>query len=189
MGGCDGIGLWRSLENVGDNLTRSARRQVLFLPVVEIDQFGVIQTKLPQDSRLIVIRGHHVLDRLVPKLICGPVGHASSNSTSGKPGRKTLSVVVATNGLWVAMVLGHWKSTNLSPPVNQGGFQQSPLLEVFDQCGTWLVGSLTNGGQILLDMIVVVPWLAAQEELNKSNASLNQTTCDQTSFAVFFGSG
>ena len=125
----------------------------------------------------------------MPKLICGPVGHASSNSTSGKPGGKTLSVVVATNGLWVAMVLGHWKSTNLSPPVNQGGFQQSPLLEVFDQCGTWLVGSLANGGQILLDMVVVVPWLAAQEELNKSNAPLNQTTCDQTSFAVFFGFG
>src|SRR5207247_834270 len=61
--------------------------------------------------------------------------------------------------------------------------------EVFHQRSRWLIGFAATIGKIALDVLVVIPDLAVDEELYETDAALDQTPRNQTTRAVFASDG
>src|SRR5256885_12720499 len=69
-------------------------------------------------------------------------------------------------------------------PEHDSGIEQSALLKVEDQGGTGLIGHQAEVFELLRILIVSVPGLPAEIDLNKSNAFFNQTARHEATLGV-----
>ena len=93
-----------------------------------------------------------------------------------------MAVVVAAVG-----ALGDGEPAELACPEDDRLVEQPALLEVADQGRGGLVGPGTQRLERLGVLAVGVPGLAAQEELDKADAPLDQAAGDQAASAVLVG--
>ena len=105
-------------------------------------------------------------------------------AAAGKPSAEALAVVVAAR---LGAGLHHRQSANLAAPMHHSRVEQSALLEVGHQRGGRSVGAAANAGERAVDVFVIVPRLAVEEQLHKTHAALDQAPGDQAARAVFTG--
>src|SRR5262245_46217517 len=90
----------------------------------------LIETEQMQERRVIVEMVHHVLYRLVAKLIGRAVYVAALDSAAGQPNRKTVRIVIAAD---VLLVLYDRQPTHLPAPVYERRIEEPALLEVLHE--------------------------------------------------------
>ena len=75
----------RSRQNFADHPAFAFGRQSLFLPVVDVGQFGMIQAELMQQRGLEVIRGDDVFDRAMAEFVGLAERHSGLDASAGQP--------------------------------------------------------------------------------------------------------
>src|SRR5262245_15112767 len=73
---------------------RFAVCEALFLAVVMVDEFGVVEPEEVQQRGVIVVRADRIHDGLVPELIGCAVGHAAFDPAAGEPTAEALAIVI-----------------------------------------------------------------------------------------------
>ena len=131
-----------------------------------------------------VIDGGDIMNRLVAKLVRGPVGEGSLDSRSGEPACKTLGVVVAAT----RSLLKSRHATELGTPDDEGFLQQTSTLEIFQKGGAGLVENGPVLAVLIFQMLVSVPvahafatcLVCSVEELDEAHAFLDQPSGEDT---------
>ena len=67
------------------------------------------------------------------------------------------------------------RSAKLSAPEDEGVVQESPLLQITDQCRGRLVCFLTAPSDAAGEVVMMIP--AAMKELHTANSAFNQAAC------------
>src|ERR1041384_5398112 len=100
-------------------------RQPVLPSIVQVSQFGVIQSHQVQDRRVQIMDQNRILDRLITDFVSRAVTHAAFDPAPGHPYEKSLVVVVAAQ-----IALGHRHAAELSAPNHQRGLKKTPALQV-----------------------------------------------------------
>ena len=109
-------------------------RQAEVTARVAVCQFFVINPHLMQNRRMQIMNAHAFINGLDAQIICGSIGHSTTNTASRQPHAEPRRVVIAS---FVTLCCG--SSSEFSPPDYQRLIKQSARLEVANQCGNWLI--------------------------------------------------
>ena len=153
------------------------------LPISEEVEILEIHAEQVQDGGLVVVCLDDVFGSSVTDLVGVSVGHASANAAAGKPHAEALPVVIAAT--FDRIAFDHRQSPDLTAPVDQHFIQHAALFEVLDECGRGTISSAADARQGLLQIVVVVPRLPTEEELEKADSPLDETSRNQAACAVF----
>ena len=111
-----------------------------------------------------------------PELVALANRNARFNTTAGQPHCKGIRVMIAS----IIASLDHGRATKLATPDDQSVIQQTSLLQILDERGTWLVRVTAILFQILDQITVLVPGLMKQ--LHVAHTIFHQSPCQQTVF-------
>ena len=120
---------------------------------------------------------NRVFHSLETKLVGSSMNMASLDSTTCKPHREAMVIMITTIdfaciGTWRGK-LDCWRTTKLSSPDHKGFLEKSLALEVRQKCSNRLIAFQGKLAMILLYIVVVVPRLGRPMlKLNEPNASL-----------------
>ena len=179
-------------RRLGENLLHDAGRaavgEALLAAVGMVDEPGVVEAEQVEDRGLEVVGRDDVLDGAVADLVGRAVGHAALDAAAGQPDREALAVVVAA-GLGVELALADG-SRPISPPQWTIVVSSSPrCFRSFTSAAAGWSVRRQIAGRSCADGVVVVPRLAAEEELHEPHAALDQPAGDQAARAVLAGRG
>ncbi len=144
---------------------------------VAIGQFCMIQAETVQHRGLQIVNVHVVFGDLQAQFIALSDNLAGFDPTSGEPYTETVRMMVAACVFIGALELTQWRSAKLPCPDNQGGIEQTPLLQVLDQRSRRLICNVAVLFQLLIDFLVVIP--ACMSEHYESDAPLHHASSQQ----------
>src|SRR5882762_80526 len=114
-----------------------------------------------------VVRG--VESELVGFAQCESWFHAASSH----PHRETIGVMIAA----IVASLHHRRASKFPAPDDERVLQKSALLQVFDQCGTGLIGLFALGFKTAHQSSMVIPGF--MKNLDKTHSMLDQSSREQ----------
>ena len=122
---------------------------------------------------------HPVFNRRKTKIVGLSEVRTRFDATARKPHRKSIDMMISTSSF---TQFRHRCSAKLSTPNHQGVVQQTPLFQIGDQCCAGSIHISTNlfnpRFQIRIPTSMMIP--IGMVKLNKTSASLNQSSCKQT---------
>ncbi len=181
------LGPRRCREDFAHDAGGAAVGDVLGAAVGVVGQARVVQAELVQDRGLEVVRGDDIVGGAVADLVGAAVGHAALDSAAGEPDREALAVVVSARVV-VEGSLADREPADLAAPVDERGVQKAAAC--FRSATSAAAGRSVRrqiSGSVFLMAAVVVPRLAAQEELDEADTTLDQPPRDRAAGAVLAG--
>jgi hypothetical protein len=120
-----------------------------------------------------------LFDRLEPEFICGPMHITTPHASSRQPHAKAVMVVVPPiHFSRIGAGRGEFdggSSAKFASPNDQSFVQHAALFEVGEQGADWLIAFAGEAPMVLLQVIVVIPWLPSSVPyLNEAHASFQE---------------
>ena len=116
-----------------------------------ISQSLVIHAQQMQESRVKVMHVYRALHRRIPKVVRGPMGHATSHTSTGHPNRECLGMVVAS-----IAVLRDGSPPKLGTPKDKRVLQQASLTEILQQASNRPIDFRRLLHTPVLNLVVVI---------------------------------
>src|SRR5215471_6681013 len=125
---------------------------------------------------------HGILNYVVADIVRSAHSNSRFDASAGEPHGEGPRMMITPQESRTAARLIHGRAAELTAPNHQGGIQESPLLEVRNQCGRGTVRLEAQRAEPVYDIFVAgiavrVP--STVVELNKSDSAFHQPTGKQ----------
>lgn len=133
---------------------------------------AMLDTHAMKDGCIELVEMHRILSDVVTEIIGFAVGHSGLNPSSGHPHAEVAWVMVPAVALPGEFSLTIGSTPKFTTEDNKGILKHSPLLQVLDQGGGWLIYIETLILNFLWQVAVLIP--ASVKDLNHSDPSFNK---------------
>ncbi len=139
----------------------------------------MVESEQMQDGGMEVVHMDFVFGDLKPDVIGGAVDMAAFDAAACHPDGEPVVVMIPAD-LWGEWHLGGGSASEFASPKYEGIVQHSPVLEILQQCGDWLVALGRQPAVGFLDVFMGIPWLAAaMPDLYVTDSAFRETSCHE----------
>ena len=176
--------LHHSRQDRPDDLAR-VDGQAFVAAVAGEGEAEVVEAELIEDRGVDVMNMNFVLDGVEAELVGRAEGGAGFDAAAGHEHAETVRVVVAA-----VLAFGHRGPAEFTAPDDEGAFEESPALEVFDQRGDGAVAPGAELGVVAFEVAVGVPLTARSAiKLDEPDATLDEASGAEAHRAELLAAG